>query len=284
MDTQLVQSELITELREWCQGEFLNEDNALLVLVPKGYEVDEIEKTLETVKAFGRVQVRGRRFNTKLDRLSVLCETKEKIDPTKVPSEVKSLAVEEYWPVIIAGERPVPDADSQTPLKVLLDASASNGSAESIIRAVGEVLSKMEKPSSENSSYRRLKMFSGTLPTPVGEEALEHWLEQARLMVEESDCSSKEKRRRIIECLRGPALAVVKAVRTAEADVMPAECLDAIESAFGAAESGEDLYFEFRLLQQGKGEKLSDFLRRLEQSLTKVISKGGIPSSRVDIA
>ncbi|KAK0137369.1 Paraneoplastic antigen Ma1 [Merluccius polli] len=114
-------------------------------------------------------------------------------------------------------------------------------------------------------------MFSGTLPTPAGEEALEHWLEQARLMVEESDCSIKEKRRRIMECLRGPALSVVKAVRTAEANVTPSKCLDAIESAFGAAESE-------------KNEKLSDFLRRLEQSLTKVVSKGGIPASRVDVA
>ncbi|XP_076829819.1 paraneoplastic antigen Ma3 homolog [Brachyhypopomus gauderio] len=284
MDIKSVQSELATELREWCQGEFLKEENALLALVPKGYEVEEIEKTLETVKALGRVRVKGRRFNTKLNRLSVLCETREEIDPTRVPSEVKSLTVEEFWPVIVAGERPVPDEPGQTPLKDLLDVSASNGSAESIIRAVGEVLSKIERPTGENSSYRRLRMFSGTLPTPVGEEALEHWLEQARLMVEESDCSSKEKRRRIMECLRGPALAVVKAVRTAEADVTPAECLDAIESAFGAAESGEDLYFEFRLLQQGKDEKLSDFLRRLEQSLTKVVSKQGIPPSRVDSA
>ncbi|XP_076830977.1 uncharacterized protein LOC143476602 [Brachyhypopomus gauderio] len=284
MDIKSVQSELATELREWCQGEFLKEENALLALVPKGYEVEEIEKTLETVKALGRVRVKGRRFNTKLNRLSVLCETREEIDPTRVPSEVRSLTVEEFWPVIVAGERPVPDEPGQTPLKDLLDVSASNGSAESIIRAVGEVLSKIERPTGENSSYRRLRMFSGTLPTPVGEEALEHWLEQARLMVEESDCSSKEKRRRIMECLRGPALAVVKAVRTAEADVTPAECLDAIESAFGAAESGEDLYFEFRLLQQGKDEKLSDFLRRLEQSLTKVVSKQGIPPSRVDSA
>lgn len=68
----------------------------------------------------------------------------------------------------------------------------------------------------------------------------------------ESDCSDREKRRRIMECLRGPALAVVKAIWTAEADVTPFKCVDAIESAFGKAESGEDLHFEFRLLQQEK--------------------------------
>ena len=165
-----------------------------------------------------------------------------------------------------------------------MDSSASNSSAESIILAVGDVLSKIGKPSGETSSYRRLRMFSGTLPTPVGEEALEHWLEKAHLMVEESDFSDKEKHRRIMECLRGPALAILKVIRTAEADVTPSKCLDTMESAFSTAESGEDLYFEFRLLQQNKDEKLSDFLRRLEQSLTRVISKGGIPASHTDTA
>ncbi|KAK0140650.1 Zinc finger protein 862 [Merluccius polli] len=70
--------------------------------------------------------------------------------------------------IIIASENPVP----------------GDGASESIIRAVGDLLAKMEKPSGENSSY-------------PGEESLEHWLEHARLMVEESKCSSKEKQRRI---------------------------------------------------------------------------------------
>uniref|UniRef100_A0A8C1PA13 Paraneoplastic antigen Ma-like C-terminal domain-containing protein n=1 Tax=Cyprinus carpio TaxID=7962 RepID=A0A8C1PA13_CYPCA len=37
--------------------------------------------------------------------------------------------------------------------------------------------------------------------------------------------------------LKGPALAVLKAVRTADPEVSPARCLEAIESAFGSAET-----------------------------------------------
>lgn len=44
-------------------------------------------------------------------------------------------------------------------------------------------------------------MFSGILPTPAGEESLDHWLEQARLMFEECDRSDREKRQRIVESL-----------------------------------------------------------------------------------
>lgn len=80
-------------------------------------------------------------------------------------------------------------------------------------------------------------------------------------MVKESDFSEKEKRRCIRESLKGPASAVVKAVRTADPVVISAQCLETIESAFGSAETGEDLYFAFRLLQQQPQEKLSDFLR-----------------------
>ncbi|KAM9385794.1 paraneoplastic antigen Ma1 homolog [Pholidichthys leucotaenia] len=223
-----------------------------------------MEDTLETVKALGRVRVRGGMYNNRLDQLNVLYECRAKIDPTKIPSEIKHPATDISWPIIIAVKCSTPAGDAPSSLRVLLDAAASNSSAESIIQTVVNVLSKMEKPSGENSSYRRLWVFSGILPTPTDEEALQQWLEQAYLMVEESNYADEEKRRRIMECLRGPALAVVKAIRTADVDVILSKCLDAIESAFGTIESGEDLYFEFRLLQHDRNEKLSDFLRWME--------------------
>ncbi|XP_013856006.1 paraneoplastic antigen Ma1 homolog, partial [Austrofundulus limnaeus] len=284
MEVKTVHLELESGLREWCQGESLDEDHVVLVLVPKGTEVAQIEETMETVKALGRVRVRGRMYNKKVDRLMVLCECRERVDPTKVPTDVQHVSTGISWPVIMSARSSATEGDAPESFEALFHTAPPTSSPESIIRAMGDVLTKMDKPSGENSSYRRLRMFSGTLPTPAGEETLEHWLEQARLMVEESDCSDKEKRRRLMECLRGPALAVIKAIRTAEADVSPSKCLDAIECAFDTAESGEDLYFKFRLMQQEKHEKLSDFLKRVEQSLTKVVRKDGIPTSRVDAA
>lgn len=41
---------------------------------------------------------------------------------------------------------------------------------------------------------------------------MENWIEQARLMITECDCSEKEKRRRIMESLKGHALEIVRAV------------------------------------------------------------------------
>lgn len=42
------------------------------------------------------------------------------------------------------------------------------------------------------------------------------------------------------------------------------------------------MYFAFRLLQQQTGEKLSDYLRRLDQSLNRVVQRGGLHSAEVD--
>lgn len=85
-----------------------------------------------------------------------------------------------------------------------------------------------------------------------------------------------------MESLKGPALEIGKAVRAINPEATPEEYLEALESAFGTAESGDDLYFAFRLMQQQQGEKLSDFLRQLERSLVKVVQRGGLPQSCQD--
>lgn len=114
---------------------------------------------------------------------------------------------------------------------------------------------------------------SSSVESPTREEQLDHWMEQAYLMVKKGNCSPKEKRRRIMESLKGQALEVVKAVCLSDPDVTPERCLEAPESAFGQAESGDDLYFSFRLQGQLPGEKLSEFLRRLERCLSKVVQE-----------
>lgn len=72
--------------------------------------------------------------------------------------------------------------------------SSNAGSPEAIIHAVGELLENTSKSVSDGSAYRCLRTFSGTVPTPSVEEALESLMDQARMMVMECKCSEKEKR------------------------------------------------------------------------------------------
>ncbi|XP_026989543.2 paraneoplastic antigen Ma2-like [Tachysurus fulvidraco] len=293
-------AELALELKGWCQGEALDETRALMVIIHDDVSVSNIEDALQKVKSWGRVRVRGRTFSLQHNNYMVLCECKEIVRGESVPSEIFPDTGGEPWPIIRADECPQTDVPGfnqklagllQAEGKTLEDLRTffpgqepASNPTEAILRAVSDFLDKTSKPSSEHVSYRRLRFFSGILPTPAGEEQFDHWLEQARVMVEESDCSFKEKKRRLMECLRGPALELVKAVRASNPDVSPEDCLEALEHAFGTAESGDDLYFAFRSLQQQAGEKLSDFLRRLEHSLNKVIQKGGLPSDCADKA
>ncbi len=145
-------------------------------------------------------------------------------------------------------------------------------------------MEKTAKPSFDIGSYRRHRLFSGLLPTPCGEEQFDNWLEQAQLMVEESECADKEKRRRLMESLKGPALEIVKSARVTDPEISAAKCLESLENAFGTAESGEDLYFAFRMMRQQPTEKLSEFLRRLEQLLVKAVQQGGISATEMDRA
>ncbi|XP_038574937.1 uncharacterized protein LOC119902683 [Micropterus salmoides] len=282
-------TELEKELANWSRGEGLDRAHALLVVLPEEVEIAQIEDTLTTIKCLGRVRVRGRLFNARLGKLMVLCETNEDLSTAPVPPYVQPSEEEEPWPIVILGEFSPTAEDFSSKLKGLFQAEGRSmddlqsllNPTESILRAVGDFLEKATKPPSEGGGYRRLRTFSGVSPVPVGEEQFDHWMEQAWLMVKESDCSDKEKIRRLMESLKGPALEIVKAMRTTEPTASPGACLEALESAFGTAESGDDLYFAFRLMQQQTGEKLSDFLRRLERSLVKVVQRGGLPSSNM---
>ena len=97
--------------------------------------------------------------------------------------------------------------------------TSAKGTDEFFIHAMAEVMKQSNRSMAESHSYRRLRVFSGITPTPMGEEQVEYWIEQATMMVEGSDCPEKEKRRRIIESLRGPALEIVRSLRFSNPEV-----------------------------------------------------------------
>ncbi|XP_058863391.1 paraneoplastic antigen Ma1 homolog [Acipenser ruthenus] len=197
-------------------------------------------------------------------------------DPDQVPNEVLPPGDLAAWTLVVAYGATIDPGEG-------VPTSSFQEKLTKLLQEEGKTLQKTAKSHNENNAYRRLRTFSGSIPTPSGEESFDSWMDQARLMVQECDCSSREKRKRIGESLKGPALEIIQAVRAANPDASPMDYLEALEHTFGTPESGEDLYFAFRSLRQQPGEKLSDFLRRLERSLKKVVLKGGIVSSRIDL-
>lgn len=81
------------ELVNWCKGELVDIGHALLLCgVPEGVSKEEIEETAETIKALGRVVVRGKKFHPQQQSLMVLCECCELIDSTKIPPEIMPIS------------------------------------------------------------------------------------------------------------------------------------------------------------------------------------------------
>ena len=79
----------MAQLRPWCKGEGISPDHALLVRdIPEGTEVSFIEETLQSVKALGRVRVRGRMYEPQFESLTVLCECREKVNARRLPLDV----------------------------------------------------------------------------------------------------------------------------------------------------------------------------------------------------
>ncbi|KAL3996707.1 PHD finger protein 20 [Sarotherodon galilaeus] len=285
------------ELVNWCKGESIDLKHALLLYgVPEGVSRDEIEETAGTIKALGKVVVKGKMFNSQLQSLMVLCECHEEINPMTIPPEIMPISGGSGWKAVYYIE-PQPD-DFEGKLLTFLQNEGKtlediqglrthkrevDGNSEAIIRAVGELMVRTNRQP-ESHPYRCLRTFSGVSPTPSGEEALDIWLEQATLLVDEGECSDKEKRRRILECLKGPALEIIQAVCLTQPDASSQDYIEAIETIFGRVESAEELYLSFRALHQQPGERLSEFLRRLERSLVKVVQGGGLPVSAANKA
>ncbi|XP_037833479.1 uncharacterized protein LOC119617377 [Kryptolebias marmoratus] len=279
------------ELSEWCDTETIDVTHAILVVgVGKDLEVAKIEEELHSVRCWGRV--RGTKPYSDGDGVLVLCECKEVIDPSLVPPEVRPNDGA-IWKIITHAQQPTTSAPAEdfsvklqrflsSEGKTFADIQSMSSTDESVLRAMVDVVSRTTRSQTESHGYRRLRIFSGITPTPAGEETLEYWLEQATLMVQESELTEQEKRRRILEGLRGPALEIVKSLRLSKPRATAQEFLDAMDCAFGSAESAEDLYFSFRLIQQKSGEKLSDYVRRIEPFLAKVVKKGGVSANEKD--
>ncbi len=293
---------LPAELTSWCKDVGLEEKHAVMLFnVPADTEVAVIEDVMQGVKVLGRIRVRDTRKGPTSHTMLVLCECKQAVDVTRLPSQMTPDETGEPWAVVVvSAKETLPDVSSEgftekiskflmgegksvADIQALFTPRSSDaGSAESIIRAVGEILEKTSKPSGDSSAYRRLRTFSAITPTPMGEESMENWMEQARLMITECECSEKEKRRRVIESVKGPALEIIRAVRFSNPEADALQYLEALESTFGSSESGEDLYFKFRLMRQNSGELLSEFLRRIDKALNKVVERDGLSSRMVE--
>ncbi|XP_068098363.1 paraneoplastic antigen Ma1 homolog [Hyperolius riggenbachi] len=132
------------------------------------------------------------------------------------------------------------------------------------------------------SEYRKLKFFSGTQPTPNGEEEFEPWLDQVFQVIEQWSVSEAVKKQQVAESLKGAVAEVIRNLRLSKRDCSARDYLKALQDVFGETETVEVLQYKFTHTYQMEGEKLSQYIRRLDRILHQLMLKKGIDSDQVD--
>jgi len=137
---------------------------------------------------------------------------------------------------------------------------------------VEHIVKSGEVASHSNLSYK-LKPFSGRVPHPAFEVDYDAWRSSVEFCLNDPTISDTQVVRKIVESLSLPAANVVKSLGpTATSETY----LTLLDSAYAAAEDGDELFARFLSTNQNVGEKASDYLQRLHTALSSVISRGGI--------
>ena len=126
----------------------------------------------------------------------------------------------------------------------------------------------------------RIKVFSGLVPTPEGEDDYETWVTLTSQLLKGWSCSEGEKKQRLVESLRGKAASIVNGLMMRRPSATLDQILEALEGAFGLV--GNDWELLGETVYQGEDEKLSEYLFRLESRLRALRRRGVLADDRLD--
>ncbi|XP_041440977.1 uncharacterized protein LOC121400938 [Xenopus laevis] len=274
------------EVHAWAEAEQVNPRCAFAVdRVPTGCSVKLMHPTL-----IYHVRLKGIRLVTEMEsrvlgyRARLYCGPRELGDDegpyTVYPVGTYPLGC----PVVYAGSAtslPLALEVKTEPLDpaTVVSGLDSPGKVEALSSSAGTMLPTLVIA---GTKYPKLKVFSGTLPVPEGEQGFEEWQEAAVQMIEECPCPEGDKRIRLTENLRPPASQVVKLFCKAHLKASVRDCLKALEEVYGACDNPHNLLHMFRSLYQEEGELVSTFVRRLQSKLWTLVHKEVISVAEVD--
>lgn len=285
-------------LEDWCRGMNLSHRRALLVTgIPPTCDAAAIEEALRTGLApLGELRLLGRMFWRDDGRNVALVELAEDAPPPAVPKEIPGLGG--AWRVLCAP--PDPESEFLGRLHEFLEGEGLTlgqltgalgfggdpfAAAPGVpARMMAQALRAALQPTLHALRYKQLRVFSGRHPPGPGEEDFESWLFHTNQVMKTWQVPDKEKRRRLLESLQGPAFDVVRVLKADNPSVSVAECLQALEQVFGVIDNSRELQVKFLTTYQRDDEKLSAYVLRLEPLLQKLVERGAIEMDIVNQA
>ncbi|XP_045842639.1 paraneoplastic antigen Ma2 [Meles meles] len=286
-------------LEDWCRIMSVDEQKSLMVMgIPVDCNEAEIQEVLqESLKSLGRYRLLGKIFRKQENANAVLLELMEDTDISVIPSEVQGKGG--IWKVVF--KTPNQDTEFLERLNLFLEkegqtvsgmfralghegvtpATVPCVSPELLAHWLGQAIAHAPQPLLP-MRYRKLRVFSGSAVPAPEEEPFEIWLEQATEIVKEWPVAEAEKKRWLMESLRGPALDLMHIVQADNEAISVEECLEAFKQVFGSLESRRTSQVKYLKTYQEEGEKVSAYLLRLETLLRRAVEKRAIPRNIAD--
>ncbi|XP_043120256.1 paraneoplastic antigen Ma1 homolog [Puntigrus tetrazona] len=289
----------VNEIIAWCREKNVELDRVLILSkVPTDCDDRVVYDVLDTVLGIGKCKVLDRHSDETKQYQFILIEIACSISEISIPSEIGGPEVGPWYTQVVhvAAETPKQrEEEFQSKLisflqkegKSLADIPSVVSPAPDLntklVDAINSLVQTCHVASSEERvGYRRLRPFSGFIPTPPGEDEYEVWVEQTTHILEEWQCSDNIKKQRLVECLRGPAGDIVRFEKTGNPTATFSDYLSVLESTFGTTEDAADLMLRFRSTYQNEGEKLSAYILRLDRMLHSMLRKKGIEYSALN--
>ncbi|XP_072263186.1 uncharacterized protein, partial [Pyxicephalus adspersus] len=143
-------------------------------------------------------------------------------------------------------------------------------------------LTEMLAQGLQAAHYRKLKIFSGIVPVPQGEEGFEIWKEHTLQCLKEWTCSEEGKRQRVTESLQSPAAELIRLYRDTHEGASAADYIEVLSDHFGPFYDLEQMVADYRMTHQKEGEDISCFINRLQLLLYRLVYHTAICPSEVD--
>uniref|UniRef100_A0A287B6P1 PNMA family member 6E n=1 Tax=Sus scrofa TaxID=9823 RepID=A0A287B6P1_PIG len=280
-------------LRDWCRWMGVKAQRALLILgIPDDCEDQEFledQEFQEAVRAalrpLGRYRVLGKVFRKELGCRVALVEFADSFNRSLIPQQIRGRGGP--WTVVflpqtedagVAGDAGEAGAAGETE-----DAVAGVAGSLSMAGAAGEAGAPGEGAGA--MGYEELRAFSGLGEPGGGEESFESWLDHANDMLYLwRHVSERERRRRLVESLGGPALDLLCGLLAQDADMAAQDCLAALVQVFGDQDSPVTARLRFATCAQRPQETLFAYVMRLEGLLQAAVETEAIHPATADQA
>uniref|UniRef100_A0A8C8T1E0 Paraneoplastic antigen-like protein 6B n=1 Tax=Peromyscus maniculatus bairdii TaxID=230844 RepID=A0A8C8T1E0_PERMB len=271
-------------LQDWCGWMGVNAQRSLLILgIPDDCEEDEFQEAVQAaLRPLGRYRVLGKVFRKEIGAKVALVEFADNLNQSLIPRQIPS--DRGPWSVIFLPQ--VPDIE----LQGTFNFPAQEGAFDVAGGAHGagawtQQWSQALQPILENMAYQELRHFSGMEEPGSGGQSFESWLDHANDMLYLwRHISERERRRRLVESLGGPALDLLCELLEEHPDTPAQDCLAALVQVFGNKDTVMTARLKFLTCSQRPQETLFAYVMRLEGLLQMALEKGAIQPAMVDQA